>query len=334
MNTLGQQMALARGGSGAGQRAGAGPGLRGRGLRWGRPAQRLVQRAGRPGLGAGRRQHLHAHLQLRRRRGRHRLSLRPALPGRPRRRLHPRHAVGERLHGPGLDRQRSASRPTAASRKAGFYVDALAGYAYFNNQLQRQIPIPGLQQRTATGSTGANQFLGQVETGYRLGVYAPASATLTPFGRLPDGSVTQNAFTESGAQSLNLNVAQQTTNSLRTVLGADLGSSIGLGNERKLDLGLRLGWHARVRLHRPADHGGVRRRALGTPSPSTAPRRSATRPSSASRPAPPSPTATQLYLRYDGEVGARHRQPRAQCRLAHELVAAPRTHRVRSIRRR
>ena len=36
--------------------------------------------------------------------------------------------------------------------QGGFYVDALAGYAYFNNQLQRQILIPGLQQRTANGS--------------------------------------------------------------------------------------------------------------------------------------------------------------------------------------
>ena len=49
----------------------------------------------------------------------------------------------------------------------GFYADALAGYAYSGNQMQRQIQIPGLQQRTATGSTGANQFLGQVETGYQ-----------------------------------------------------------------------------------------------------------------------------------------------------------------------
>ena len=58
--------------------------------------------------------------------------------------------------------------------QAGFYVDALAGYAYYNNQLQRQILIPGLHQRTATGSTGANQFLGQIEAGYKFGVYAPA----------------------------------------------------------------------------------------------------------------------------------------------------------------
>ena len=40
--------------------------------------------------------------------------------------------------------------------QGALYVDALAGYAYFDNQLQRQIVIPGLQPRTANGSTGAN----------------------------------------------------------------------------------------------------------------------------------------------------------------------------------
>jgi outer membrane autotransporter protein len=126
--------------------------------------------------------------------------------------------------------------------QAGFYADALVGYAYFNNQMQRQISIPGLQPRIATGSTGANQFLGQVETGYKLGVYAPAAATITPFGRLQVSSVTQNAFSESGAQSLSLNVAQQTTNSLRTVLGAEFGGAVPLAEGHKLDLALRLGW--------------------------------------------------------------------------------------------
>ncbi len=38
--------------------------------------------------------------------------------------------------------------------QAGFYADALAGYAYSGNQMQRQIVIPGLQPRTANGSTG------------------------------------------------------------------------------------------------------------------------------------------------------------------------------------
>ena len=46
---------------------------------------------------------------------------------------------------------RSTSRPTARFTPGGFYADALAGYAYSNNQLQRQILIPGLQPRTANG---------------------------------------------------------------------------------------------------------------------------------------------------------------------------------------
>ena len=190
---------------------------------------------------------------------------------------------------------------------AGFYVDALAGYAYYNNQLQRQISIPGLQPRTATGSTGANQFLGQVETGYKLGIYAPAAATITPFGRLQASSVTQNAFTEAGAQSLSLNVAQQTTNSLRTVLGADLAGTIGLGNERKLDLALRLGW-----MHE-FDYTGRPITAAFSGGPSAAftvyaPHRSAIVPSSASGPAPPLP-----------------RPPRSTCATTARSAAAPTT---------
>ena len=115
--------------------------------------------------------------------------------------------------------------------------------------MQRQIQFPGLQ-RTANGSTGANQFLGQIETGYRIGLYAPAAASITPFARLQGSTVTQNAFSEWGANSLSLNVAQQTTNSLRTVFGADLAGAIPLGSERSLALDLRLGW-----LHEYADTG-------------------------------------------------------------------------------
>jgi len=49
--------------------------------------------------------------------------------------------------------------------------------------------------------------------------------------------VTQAGFSETGADSLNLNVAAQTTNSLRTVLGGQLGGKI-----EKVDLIFRLGW--------------------------------------------------------------------------------------------
>jgi len=185
--------------------------------------------------------------------------------------------------------------------QSGFYLDALAGYAYYGNQLQRQILIPGLQQRTATGSTGANQFLGQIEGGYKVDVYAPASATITPFGRFQISSVTQNAFSESGAQSLSLNVAQQTTNSQRTTVGADLGSSIGLGSERKLDLAVRLGWmHEFANVARP-----ITAAFAGAPGNSftvfgaTPLRNSAVVGLQASTTIA---AATQIYLRYDGEI--------------------------------
>jgi outer membrane autotransporter protein len=114
--------------------------------------------------------------------------------------------------------------------------------------------------------------------------------------------VTQNAFSESGAQSLSLNVAQQTTNSQRTTIGADLGSSIGLGNDKKLDLAVRLGWQ-----HEFADTGRPITAAFaGAPGNAftvfgaTPARDSAIVGLQVSTNIA---EATQVYLRYDGGVG-------------------------------
>jgi autotransporter-associated beta strand protein len=122
------------------------------------------------------------------------------------------------------------------------YADALVGYAYSGNQMWRPISIPGLQPRTALGQTGANQWYGQLETGYRFDLGTAANAFVTPFARLQAYTGTQNAFTETGAQSLNLTIAQQTTNSLRSVLGAQLGGAMDLGWREKLAMQFRLGW--------------------------------------------------------------------------------------------
>jgi uncharacterized protein with beta-barrel porin domain len=122
------------------------------------------------------------------------------------------------------------------------YADALIGYAYSWNQMWRNITVPGLQQRTANGLTGANQWYGQIETGYRFDLGTNANAFITPFARLQAYTGTQNAFTETGAQSLNLSVVQQQTNSLRSVIGAQIGGSMDLGWREKLLMQLRLGW--------------------------------------------------------------------------------------------
>ncbi|MBL6618703.1 MAG: autotransporter domain-containing protein, partial [Reyranella sp.] len=132
------------------------------------------------------------------------------------------------------------------------YADALVGYAYSGNQMWRPISIPGLQSRTALGQTGANQFYGQLESGYRFDLGTAANAFVTPFARLQAYTGTQNAFTETGAQSLNLTIAQQTTNSLRSVLGAQLGGAMDLGWREKLAMQFRLGWsHEYADVSRP-----------------------------------------------------------------------------------
>ena len=186
--------------------------------------------------------------------------------------------------------------------QSGLYVDALAGYAWSGNQMQRQILIPGLQPRTANGSTGANQLLGQIETGYKLGIWAPAAATVTPFARLQASSINQAAFSEWGANSLSLNVSQQTTTSVRSTFGADLAGAIGLGDARTLDLGLRLGWlHEYANTARPitAAFAGAPSAAF-TVYGATPQRDSAVIGFSA---ATAIASSAQLYLRYDGEVG-------------------------------
>ncbi|MFZ5781135.1 MAG: autotransporter-associated beta strand repeat-containing protein [Pseudomonadota bacterium] len=185
----------------------------------------------------------------------------------------------------------------------GFYADALAGYAYASNQVQRQITVPGLQPRTASGSTGANQFLGQAEIGYGLSVFPAAQATVTPFARVQVSTVNQAGFSEWGANSLSLNVAQQTTNSVRTTFGAELAGAVSLGIERKLALALRLGW-----LHEYADTARPMTASFaGAPSNAfTIYGATPTRDSAAIGFQASTAVAenASLYLRYDGELAA------------------------------
>ena len=84
--------------------------------------------------------------------------------------------------------------------------------------------------------------MGQVEGGYRVDLGGTPGYFVTPFALLQGSVVTQNGFTETGAQSLDLSVAQQTTNSLRTIFGAQVGAAMDVGLRDKIAGQLRLGW--------------------------------------------------------------------------------------------
>ncbi len=190
----------------------------------------------------------------------------------------------------------------ASFTPGAFYVDALAGYGYNDNQMTRQIVLPNLAARTAQGRTGANQFLAQVEAGYRIGIYEPAALSITPFARFQGTTNSQNGFTESGASALNLAVAAQTTGSARSVLGAEFAGAFGPEGREKLALQMRLGWaHEYANTARPvtasfAGAPGANFTVFGA-APQTD---SAVVSLAASTAVAP---GSSIYLRYDGEIG-------------------------------
>jgi uncharacterized protein with beta-barrel porin domain len=126
-----------------------------------------------------------------------------------------------------------------------FYLDATAGYAYDDEQLQRTIAFPGFASPSATGDTHANQFLASLETGraYRL---APAIVA-TPFVGLQVATVDQAALTETGAGALDLTAKDETIASVRGIIGLRLDRDIavrdlGFGGDQLVNAGIRLGW--------------------------------------------------------------------------------------------
>ena len=252
---------------------GAGPGLRYRCLRGAESVERLGECAGRPGHGAGRRQCRRS----------------------PTTSAAPRPASTTASTRASWSASASAT-PMARSGSNGFvgqgWTDSVSVAAYGSFTQARLLRrcagrLRLLQQPAAAADLDPRPAAAHRQRQHRrqpvpgpgrdrlqVRLYAPAAATSRRSAGCRRAASNQNAFTEGGAQSLNLNVAQQTTNSLRTVFGADLGGAIGLG-DRELDLALRLGWmHEFAYTGRPitAAFAG----APGRASPSTAPRRSAT----------------------------------------------------------
>lgn len=186
-------------------------------------------------------------------------------------------------------------------QRDAFYLDALAGYGHSDNRMTRPIVIPGLPFRSAQGYTTANTFFGQLEAGYKLAVAPSFGGVVTPFARLQASTSTQAGFTETGADSLNLNVAQQTTQSLRTVLGAQLGAAIDAPWRSKLNVNLRLGWsHEFADPSRPVTASFAGAPAIGfTTFGAVAPRDGVLLGLGA---ATAIGEATSIYVRYDGDL--------------------------------
>jgi len=189
----------------------------------------------------------------------------------------------------------------AGFTQGAFYVDGLAGYAYNDSEMKRNILIPGLAPRTATGNTHADQFTGQVETGYRFAL--GGEGALTPFARLQASTATQRAFTETGADSLNLVVDPQITRSLRSILGGQIEGKIDAGWRDKLALQFRLGWaHEYV-----GDANTVQASFAGAPGSSFSVLGAQTGRDSAILGLAANTAvgdATSLYLRYDGDIAS------------------------------
>jgi autotransporter-associated beta strand protein len=184
----------------------------------------------------------------------------------------------------------------------GFYTDALVGYANANNRMQRVISLPGNPTALANGNTSANQFLGQIEAGYKFGLGLGANTSISPFARLQVASINQAGFTEYGGGPFNLSVAAQNTTSVRTTFGVDLAGSFDIGGGTLLDLGLRLGWmHEFADTARPMTAGfaaspGSQFTVFGA----TPQRDSAVIGFSA---ATALSDRTSLFVSYDGEIG-------------------------------
>lgn len=186
--------------------------------------------------------------------------------------------------------------------QGAFYLDGMAGYGYSDNWMTRQIALPNLAVRTAQGRTAANQFLGQVEAGYRIGLHEPAALSVTPFARFQGITNSQYGFSESGAGALSLTVAPQTTGSARSVLGAEFAGAFGPEGREKLAVQMRLGWaHEYADTARPvtaafAGAPGANFTVFGA-----APQRDTATLSLAANTAVAQ--GVSLYARYDGEVG-------------------------------
>lgn len=98
------------------------------------------------------------------------------------------------------------------------YADGMLGYAYNDIHLTRGINVAGLPAMQAKGETEGHQLMSAMEVGRNFSLGSGARAT--PLAGLHVNVLHQAAFTEAGAGALNLAVRDDTTASVRSLLGS------------------------------------------------------------------------------------------------------------------
>ncbi|MCB4767724.1 autotransporter outer membrane beta-barrel domain-containing protein [Ancylobacter sp. Lp-2] len=106
------------------------------------------------------------------------------------------------------------------------YIDAVAGYARSDTDINRSIAFVG-QQGTTVGDTAGDAFIGAIEAGYRFDVSATTS--IIPNVGLQVVSLHQDAFTEQGAEQLDLAIAGRDMTAARSLAGMDVRHRFDLG---------------------------------------------------------------------------------------------------------
>ena len=216
----------------------------------------------------------------------------------------------------------SASRPTAASLRRASMPTRWSATPISTTRCSgrsRSRACSNARPRAARAPTSSWR---QVETGYKLGVCAP-TAIASRRSRASRLRARHRTRSPSRARSsLNLNVAQQTTNSVRTVLGAEFGSSIPPW-QPSARWASAFAWAGSTSTPTPA--GRSRRRSPARRSASftvygATPTRDAAIVGFSASDQHRGSHAALPALRRRARLG--HRQPRAHGRLAHELVTS------------
>ena len=120
----------------------------------------------------------------------------------------------------------------------GFYSNMIIGGGYTESNVQRDIAFSTIQ-RTARSAPKGSQFLAYMDFGYDWTV---KNFTFGPILSAQYTYAGTNPLTESGADSLNLRVGQENTNSARTNLGVRIGYQMFQGKSIQVVPEIRMFW--------------------------------------------------------------------------------------------